>query len=117
MSIHFKKELAKCNIKIKTLNKVAKESDAEHNKIIKKKDNTIKNLLHYKTLKTSEETELKVKDKKINKKLKSLGEREAKLLQKPKTLNIQNNNEITKSPIYPCSPISLPPPTNYSNCV
>jgi hypothetical protein len=66
--------------KIKTLNKVAKESDAEHNKIIKKKDNTIENLQHYKTLKTSEERELKIKDKKINKKLKSLGEREAQLV-------------------------------------
>ena len=71
---------------------MAKESDAEHNKIIKKKDNTIENLQHYKTLKTSEERELKIKDKKINKKLKSLGEREEQLLQKTKPLNMQNNN-------------------------
>ena len=70
---------------------------------------------HFKTLKNSEERELKIKEKKINKKLKSLEERETQLLKKNQNHIIPNNNEVPKSLIYPCSPISLPPnlTTNY----
>ena len=69
-NIDIKKELAKSDLKIKTMKKEAEESVTQHNKILKKKDETIENLQHFKTLKNSEERELQIKEKKINIKLK-----------------------------------------------
>ena len=114
-----KKELAKSDFKIKTMKKEAKESVTQHNKILKKKDETIENLQHFKTLKNSEEINSKLKRRKSIKKLKSLEERESQLLKKNQNHIIPNNNEVPKTLIYPCSPISLPPnlTTNYSNFV
>ena len=68
-------------------------------------------------MKNSEERELKIKEKKINKKLNSLEERETQLIKKNPNHIIPNNNEVPKSLIYSCSPIPLSPSTNYSNCV
>ena len=56
------------------------------------KDDTIKSLKKFKSVKDSED--LKLKQKKNNKKLKSLEERESKLLKKVQNNNISNNNKI-----------------------
>ena len=52
------------------MKKQLKEINSQHNKILKMKDKTIENLNKFKSAKDAEERDLKVKQKKINKKLK-----------------------------------------------
>ena len=101
-----KKELNKYDFKIKTMKKEAKEIDSQYQKELKKKDDTIDNLRNFKTVKDAEERELKLKQKKLNKKLKCLEERESKLVRKVQNNNISNNNKIQDVLTNPCSPVS-----------
>jgi hypothetical protein len=84
---NLKKEMNQSSVIIKTLKKEAKEADSQHQKIVKKKDDTIHNLQVYKSEKQSEERDLKTKEKKVRKKMKTLEEREAKLCLLKKDLN------------------------------
>ena len=86
-----KRELNKSKIVIKALEKGARESNQEHQKKVKKKDDIIENLTRYKTLKDSEEKELKAKEKKLNKKARNVEERENKLRIGKKDMN---KNEV-----------------------
>ena len=88
------KEFTQTKISVKTLKKEAKELSSEHQKIVKKKDDIIEDLMRYKSEKSSEEKDLKVKQKKLNKKLKQVEERESKL----KTLKDKSNRkEVTET--------------------
>ena len=78
-SEELKKEILKMNVAFKSLKKETQELKSEQVKILKSKDDTIEDLLSYKMQKSSEEKELKKKEKKINQKLKRLENREAKL--------------------------------------
>ena len=82
-----KKEINQSSVFIKTLKKEAKEADSQHQKTVKKKDDTIHNLQVYKSEKQSEERDLKTKEKKVKKKMKNLEELEAKLCLLKKDLN------------------------------
>ena len=73
------KEFIQSKISTKTLKKEAKELSSEHQKIVKEKDDTIEDLMRYKAERSSEEKDLKVKQKKLNKKLKQVEVREIKL--------------------------------------
>jgi myosin heavy subunit len=90
-----KQELTRSKIVIKTQEKETSESNKEHQKTVKKKDDTIENLTRYKTLKDSEEKELKIKERKLNKKLKQVVERESKLRLVKHDLN--KNEVVTKT--------------------
>ena len=66
-----------------------KELSSEHQKTVKKKGDIIEDLMRYKAEKSSEEKDLKFKQKKLNKKLKQVKVREIKL----KTLNDNLNRK------------------------
>ena len=99
------KELAQASVCIKTLKKEAKETHANHQKVVKRNNDTIENLNKYKSQKLSEEKDLKIKEKKLNKRIKNLEEREAqddliKGAKKEKVLArdaINNNNKTDGS--------------------
>ena len=59
------------------MKKQLKEINSQHYKILKMKDKTIENLKKFKSAKDAEERDLKVKQKKINKKLKRSQERDS----------------------------------------
>jgi hypothetical protein len=84
----FKKEINQLNIAIKGLKKDAQELKSERVKILKKKDDTIQDLLTYKVQKSSEEKLFKRKEKKPNQKLKRI--------EKKKTKREFDNNQIEK---------------------
>ena len=93
------KENNKISINLKTVKKEAKENNNEHDKIFRKKDETIKELLEYKIVKTAEEKAMKNKQKKIDKKLKAIGERESKLkLEKQHFDKIRDKMDACKEP-------------------
>ena len=73
------KDFTQSKITIKTLKKEATELSSEHQKTAKKKNNIIEDLIKYKADKCSEERDLKIKQKNLNKKLKQVEERECKL--------------------------------------
>jgi chromosome segregation ATPase len=88
------KEFTQSKISVKTLKKEAKELSSEHQKIVKKKDDIIEDLMRYKSEKSSEEKDLKVKQKKLKKKLKQVEALESKL----KTLKDKSNRkEVTET--------------------
>jgi rubrerythrin len=94
---NLEKELNNSKVVIKTLKKEAKESDAQHTKILKVKEDTIEKLKEFKAHKISEEKELKQMEKKVNKKLKSVEERESKLNLKMKHYRVDLDNNIDHS--------------------
>ena len=69
------KEGRSMNVAMKALTKESKNSQFEHDKIVKIKDDAIQELLEYKVIKTSEEKLLKNKAKKLEKRLKAVEER------------------------------------------
>ena len=73
-----KKENKKVNIALVATRKDLKENNSRSEKVIKKDEDTIKELLSYKLVNTSEEKFLKNMQKKLNKKLKVLEKREVK---------------------------------------
>ena len=74
-----KKEIDKLGVVTKTIKKEAKENDSRNKNTIKKHEEALGELNRYKILKSSEEKNLKTKQKKVIKKLKNVGELEAKL--------------------------------------
>ena len=96
------KDLNQARLCIKTLKKEAKESNSNHQKVVKRNEDTIENLKEYKSQKMSEEKDFKLKEKKLNKRIKTLDEREAqyKLIkddEKKEVLEkvVTNNNNET----------------------
>ena len=73
-----KKDLVQSRITIKTLRKEAKEADSKHLKVVKKNEDTIDTLQRYKVQKQSEERDFKLKERKLNRKIRSVDERETK---------------------------------------
>ena len=82
---------------------------SEHQKTAKKKNNIIEDLMKYKADKCSEERDLKIKQRKLNKKLKQVEERECKLRTAKNNLNrkevdeadADNNNDIVQNQTKP----------------
>ena len=90
-----KKENSKINIALKTFKKEAKENNFEHEKVLKKNEATIQELLEFKMIKTSEENVIKKKEKKLNKKLKVIEEKEEKL--KIEKSQVETKTDINKN--------------------
>ena len=88
------------------MKKESKEVNSQHNKILKTKDDIIENLKKFKSEKNAQERDLKQKQKKINKKLKSLEERESKFMKDVQNSNILNNNDDPEHGTNSCSPSS-----------
>ena len=103
------KDFTQSKITIKTLKKEATELISEHQKTAKKKNDIIEDLMKYKADKCSEERDLKIKQKKLNKKLKQVEERECKLRTAKNNLNrkevdeadADNNNDIAPNQTKP----------------
>ena len=82
---------------------------SENQKTAKKKNDTIEDLMKYKTDKLIEERDLKIKQKKLNKKLKQVEERECALRVARNNLNrkevneadAENNNDIVQDQAKP----------------
>ena len=93
------KEVDNISIVLKRAKKEAKENADANEKLVKNQDKKIKELLEFKILKTSEDKELKNKQKKLEKKLKAVFEREAKLNLEKRQFNKRKGNENkNKSP-------------------
>ena len=90
------KEKSKIIIALKTAKKEGKEKNHEHEKIIKKKDETIEDLLAFKLIKTSEEKSLRNKQKKLEKKLRSVQQIEQEV-KEHKTLDLNDNEPKPES--------------------
>ena len=73
------KEINRLKVTLKSARKETKDGLKQFEKEIHDKENKIKDLQNYRTYKTMEEKDLKVKTKKVEKKLKMIKEKEAKL--------------------------------------
>ena len=104
---NLEKELKSSKVVIKMLKNETKESESQHTKILKAKESTIESLHEYKASKISEEKYLKQREKKINKKLKNIEERESKLNLKNKHFKVDSDNNIDNSDTNSSSKLSF----------
>ena len=103
------KDFSQSKITIKTLKKEATELSNENQKSAKKKNDIIEDLMKYKADKYSEERDLKIKQKKLNKKLKQVENHECKLRTANNNLkrkevdeaDADNNNDIVQNQTKP----------------
>ena len=88
-----KKDVNSLNVALKSAKKETKETHFEFVKKVKEMEGKIETLQEYKLAKASEEKELKSKSKKVDKKLKLLGEKEAKI--NLELIKLKRDTEIT----------------------
>ena len=75
------KEYNKTNVTLKSAKKEIQENRHEHQKVTKKNEDTIEELLAFKVMRSSEEKSFKSKQKKLDKKIRKVEETETKLKQ------------------------------------
>ena len=97
---NLKKDLNQSSVALKSAKKEIKDQTHKHEKKIDAFEDKMKDLLEYKSIKASEEKDLKIKLKKVEKKLKILRDKEAEIkiekmnLERDKTRQNEANNNL-----------------------